>query len=237
MTPPKKTARMAGLLYLILAITGGFGIMYIPTAILVPTDAVTTAQNILENEGLFRLSIFSQLVSQSTFVFLVLALFRLFKDVDLKIARSMVALVVVAVPIALLNALNHVIALRLLNGEPYLNAFEPAELQALMMAFLNLSNDGVAIAQIFWGLWLFPFGILVIRSGFIPTWIGYLLIIACFGYLAGTTAHFLLPSYEQYVGFFTAAAGTIGELSIILWLLIKGTREIPEPGISSGSSS
>src|SRR5688572_10686773 len=173
MTSPKKTARIAGLLYLALAITGGIGIMYIPSAIIVPSDALATGKNILDNEGIFRLSILSHLVSQTIFIFLVLTLYQLFKDVDRKNARLMVALVIVSVPIAFLNTLNQVIVLRLLNGDLYLNAYDNNQLGALVMFFLNLSNDGIAIAQVFWGLWLFPFGMLVIKPAFIPKWLGY----------------------------------------------------------------
>jgi len=225
MTSPKKTAQIAGLLYLSLAITGAFGIMYVPTAIIVPSDAMATAKNILSNEGLFRLSIVSQLVSQTIFVFLVMALYQLLRDVDLKNARLMVALVVAAVPIAFLNTLNQVIALRLLSGETFLNVFDNNQREALTLVFLNLSNDGIAVAQVFWGLWLFPFGMLVIKSGFIPKWPGYLLIIACFGYVLNSLAHFLFPAFVELISIFTAVAGMLGEFSIILWFLIKGVRE------------
>jgi hypothetical protein len=136
----------------------------------------------------------------------------------------MVGLVFVSIPMAFLNTLNQVIALNLLGGDRYLDAFNTDQLHAMAMVFLNLSNDGTAIAQIFWGLWLFPFGLLVIRSGFIPKWIGYLLIVACFGYVLNSAAHFLLPDYVALVAPFTAVAGTVAEFSIILWFLIKGVK-------------
>ena len=225
MSLQKKTARNAGILYLFLAITGAFGIMYIPMVIVIPTDPVSTAKNILDNGGLFRLSIFSQMISQTIFIFLILTLYRLFREVDLKNARLMVGLVFVAVPIAFLNTLNQIITLNLLGGDSFLGAFNKGQLQAMAMVFLNLSNDGIALAQIFWGLWLFPFGLLVIRSKFIPKWIGYLLIVACFGYVLNSTAHFLLPNYVALVAPFTAVAGTVAEFSIILWFLIKGVKD------------
>jgi hypothetical protein len=225
MSLQKKTARKAGILYLALAITGAFGIMYIPTAIVIPTDPVLTAKNILDNEVLFRLSIFSQMISQTIFIFLVLTLYQLFREVDLKNARIMVGLVFVSVPIAFLNTLNQIITLNLLDGDGYLGAFDKGQLQAMAMVFLNLSNDGTAAAQIFWGLWLFPFGFLVIRSKFVPKWIGYLLIVACFGYVVNSTTHFLLPDYVTLVAPLTAVAGTVAEFSIILWFLIRGVKD------------
>ncbi len=224
MSLQKKTARNAGILYLAFGITGAFGIMYIPTAIIIPTDPVLTAKNILDDEVLFRLSIFSLMISQTIFIFLVLTLYQLFREVDIKNARIMVGLVFVSVPIAFLSTLNQIITLNLLGGDSYLDAFDEGQLQAMTMVFLNLSNDGIAIAQIFWGLWLFPFGLLVIKSDFVPKWIGYLLIAACFGYLVTSTAHFLLPDYVALVAPFTAVAGTVAEFSIILWFLIKGVK-------------
>src|SRR5687768_11067431 len=151
MSLQKRTARNAGILYLALAITGAFGIMYMPIAIMIPSDPVMTAKNILDNEILFRLSIFSQMISQTIFIFLVLTLYQLFREVDLKNARIMVGLVFVSVPIALLNTLNQFVSLNLLGGDSYLGAFKADQLQAMAMVFLNLNNDGTAVAQIFWG--------------------------------------------------------------------------------------
>lgn len=225
LSQPKQIARLAGFLYLALGITGAFGIMYIPTVIIVPSDPAATAKNILDNEGVFRLSIFSQMVSQTIFVFLALTLYRLFQDVDLKNTRLMVVLVLVSVPITFLNTLNQIITLHLLHGEYLSDVFNSSQRNALAMSFLKLSNDGIAIAQIFWGLWLFPFGLLVIKSGFIARWIGYLLIAACFGYLANSIGHFLFPDYVSLVAPFTAVAGAGAEFSIILWFLIIGVRE------------
>lgn len=224
-TESKQTARLAGLLYLALGITGAFGIMYIPTSVVVPTDIAATIKNMVNNQTIFKLSIVSNWVSQTIFIFLGLTLYRLFRDVDIKNARLMISLVLVSVPIAFLNTLNQIIALNLSQDDQSLIAFSRYQLDTMALFFLNLNNDGIAIAQIFWGLWLFPFGMLVIRSGFIPKLIGYLLIVACFGYLANTTAHFLTPNYMPLVAPATAVIGTVAEFSAILWLLIKGVRE------------
>lgn len=223
----KRTARKAALLYLLLAITGGFGIMYVPTAIIVANDATATARNLLENEMLFRLAIVSNLASQTIFIFLVLALYQLFKAVNERHARLMVALVIAAVPIAFLNLLNQVIALSLLSGAGFLNVFQPDQLKSLALVFLNLYGDGISVAEIFWGLWLFPFGWLIIKSGFIPRLFGLLLIIACFGYLVNSLVHFLAPAYASIIAPVTAITGTVGEMSIILWFFIKGVKDRP----------
>jgi len=222
---PKRTARIAGLFYLAFGITGAFGIMYIPTSIIEASDPAATAKNILDNEAIYRLSIFSEMISQTIFVFLALTLYRLFRDVDKVNARILVGLVLVSVPIALLATLNQVLPLHLLQEGYLSDVFEAGQIHALAMFFLNLNDDGVAIAQIFWGLWLFPFGLLAIKSGFIVKWIGYSLIAACFGYLASSTAHFLFPGYVLLVAPFTAVLGTVAECSMILWLLIKGVKD------------
>jgi hypothetical protein len=145
---------------------------------------------------------------------LVLALYRLLKGVNPHQASLMVALVLVAVPIAFLNMLNPLAALLLLSGAGFLTVFEPHQLHALAMVFLNLQEYGTMIVEIFWGLWLFPFGWLVFKSGFFPKIMGILLIIACFGYLVHSFT-FLL---------YVAAPEAIGELSMVLWLLIKGVN-------------
>lgn len=224
MHQPKQTARLAGFLYLALAITGAFGIMYIPGRIMVPLDVAATVKNIVDHQLAFRLSIASHMVSQIFFIFLGLALYRLFRDVDAKNSRLMIALILVAVVIALLNTLNQVAALHLALGQAVV--FDRNQLDAMTMFFLNLGNDGTAIAQIFWGLWLFPFGLIAIRSGLMQKWIGYLLIVACLSYVANSTAHFLMPGYAQLATRVAAIAGTAAEISAILWLLIKGVNEI-----------
>ena len=223
MNPRKGTARTAGLLYLLLAVTGGFSMLYVPSLI-VPGDAAATAANIAANESLFRLGIFSGLISQVVFVLLVLALYALFRGVSKGYSSVMVALVVAAAPVAFLNMLNQVAALHMLGGAAYLTAFAPGQVNALMMLFLDLHGHGLLIVELFWGLWLLPLGLLVIRSGFIPRMIGALLIIGFAGYLLDFATRLLLPEYTAIVSPI-AGVSKFGELAIILWLLIKGVKE------------
>jgi len=220
----KKAARTAGFWYLLMAITGPIGLLYVPSKLIVPGDATATASNIEASELLFRIGIVSNLVCQIAFIFLVLALYRLLKGVNQQHASLMVALVLVAVPIAFLNMLNPLAALLLLSDEGFLTVFEPDQLHALVMVFLNLQEHGNIIAEIFWGLWLFPFGWLVFKSGFFPKILGVLLIIACFGYLVHSLTFLLFPHYEAIVSSYAAVPEAIGELSMVLWLLIKGVN-------------
>ncbi len=224
----QKAARIAGLLYLLMGITGPIGLVVIPSNIIVSGDAIATANNIMNSELLFRFGIISNLICQTSFIFLVLALNRLFKGVNEKHAKLMVSLVIAAVPIAFLLELTQVAVLVLLNGSDYLKVFEPEQLNALAMVFLNLHQQGILIVGIFWGLWLFPFGYLVIKSGFIPKIFGILLIIGCFAYLTDSLTALLIPQRKEIISTLLMLPLGAGEISTILWLLIKGVRE-PKP--------
>jgi len=223
MNSTKKQARVAGLLYLLASIIGFFCLAYVPGKLIVSGDATATANRIRASETLLRLGIASELIAFTIFIFVVLALYRLFKAVSEKNALAMATLLLISIPISLLNLLNEIAALVLVSGASFLSAFEKGQLDALAYMFLRLHGQGFIIAQIFWGLWLFPFGILVIRSGFIPRFLGYLLFIAASGYLASSFTSLLLPSYRHLVDQF-AMVLEAGELPIIFWLLIWGAK-------------
>ena len=225
MNSNKKTARIAGFWYLLMAITGPIGLLYVPSRLIVPGDATETATNIMASETLFRLGIASNLLCQIAFVFLVLALYRLLKGVNQGHASLMVALVLVSVPIAFLNMLNPLAVLLLLSGSSFLTVFEPDQLHALVMVFVNLQEYGTVIVEIFWGLWLLPFGLLVFKSGFFPKILGVLLILACIGYVASSFTFILFPRFEEIVSAYATMPEAIGELSMVLWLLIVGAKE------------
>ncbi|RLD84104.1 MAG: DUF4386 domain-containing protein [Bacteroidetes bacterium] len=225
MNSRKKNARIAGVLYLLIAITGGFGIMYIPSNIIVAGDAASTAENIINSDFIYRLSIFSNLVSQVLMIFLVLTLSRIFKEVNQKYTRYMVVLILVAVPISFLNTLNLIAAQTFVSGADYLSVFDADQLNSMAMVFLNLYEQGISIVGIFWGLWLFPFGMLIIKSKFIPKIIGVFLIIGCFAYLADSFTSLLFPEYKAAISPILMIPLAIGEFSVVLWLLIKGIKE------------
>jgi hypothetical protein len=222
----KKTARVAGLLYLLMAIPGAFSVMYITHTLIVPGNATATANNILVREMLFRVGIVSELFSAVVFIFVVMVLYQLLNGVDKRHASLMVILALVSVAIAFLIVLNEIAALTLLRGADFLSVFDKPQREALAMLFLGLHNYGFVINEIFWGLWLFPFGLLVMRSGFLPRVLGAWLMLACFGYLASSVTSLLLPRYEHVVSLFANVA-IAGELAILLWLLIKGAKDQP----------
>ncbi len=217
---PNKTARVAGCLYLMLFPLGIFGIIYIPSSLIVLGDAATTASNIMANELLYRLSIVTALTLQIVYIFLALALYKLLNPVDKNNAVLMVILVLVAAPIAMLNELNHVAVLLVLSGSDFLTTFSLDQVQASVPLFLNLHEHGVFIAQIFWGLWLFPMGYLIFKSNFLPLALGILMIIGGFGYLVDSFVYFIFPDFDVTFSEFTF----LGELLLPLWLMFKGVN-------------
>ena len=223
----KKQARYAGLLYLLMGITAPIGLVYVPAKLMVTGDAAATADRLRASESLLRIGIGSELFHQIIGIFLVLALYRLFKAVNKKHAVLLVILgALVSVPIVFLNVLNEIAALVLVSGANFLSVFSKPQLDALAYLFLRLHGRGIEVAAIFWGLWLFPFGMLVIRSRFIPRVLGVLLMIAGVAYLASSLTSLVLPRYEHVVGQF-AMILELGELPIIFWLLIWGARAKP----------
>lgn len=217
-TSPNVRARVAGLLYLVANLPAPFALVYLPSLLIVRGDAAATAGNIIASEGLFRLGIVALLFNGIGMIFLVLALYQLLKVVNKNVAWLMVLFVVVGDSIGMLNELNSLAVLQLLSGADYLNVFTTGQLDALVYLFLRLHGQGFEIAQIFWGLWLFPMGYLVYKSRFLPSILGILLIIACFGYLLESFAGFL--GYNVSVIFYTSW----GELLLTVWLLVKGVN-------------
>jgi len=216
---PNIFARVYGLLYLV-HFGSFFNLGFVRQSLIVPGDAAATVNNIMASESLFRLGIVSDLIAQTVFIFLVLILYKLLKPVNKNLALLMVILALVGIPIAMLNLLSHSTALLLLSGASYLTVFTADQLQALVMLFLDLQTHGISIANIFWGLWLFPLGYLVFKSGFLPRILGILLIIAGFGYLIDFVTFFLFPNLDATISMFT----WWGELLLALWLLIKGVN-------------
>ena len=227
MHPTDKAARVAGALYLSLAVTAPLRLIIIPSALFVRGNATATASNIAAHELLFRLGIVGDLLTGTICLFVVLALYRLFKGVDQNLAALMVILgALMVAPIYFLNTLNDAAALLLVRGADYLSVFQKPQRDALALLFLRLHHHGIVANEIFWGLWLFPLAVLVIRSRFLPRFLGVWLIINGFAYLITSFTGLLLPQYEDLVSNVTFPA-ILGELVFMLWLVIKGARVQP----------
>ncbi len=236
MDATRKTARLAGLLYLISGIPAPFALLYVPGKLLVRGDAPATADRIRANETLFRLGITTELIASVLFIFVALTLYRLFKPVSQGPALAMLVLILLSFPISFLNILNDIAALNFAGVGAFsnvLSVFDAHQRDALTYFFLRLHGQGIAVsAQIFWGLWLFPFGICVMRSGFIPRILGILLMVAGCGYVATSLAPMALPQYARSIDQ-VAKILALGELPIIFWLLIWGAK--PQPVRSAAS--
>jgi hypothetical protein len=227
MHPTDKAARVAGAIYLSEVFTAPFSLVYIPSTLFVPGNATATVNNIAAHETIFRLGIVDDLLTGTIGIFVVLALYRLFKDVDQSLAALMVVLGgFMVTPIYFLNTLNDSAALRLARGADFLGVFEKPQRDALAMLFLHLHDQGIVVNEIFWGLWLFPFGLLVIKSGFLPRLLGGWLLINGFAYLAESLTNLLLPQYASTVSNFVFPA-EFGEVAIAFWLLIMGAKVQP----------
>jgi hypothetical protein len=221
-----RTARIAGLLYLTVVLAGIFSLAYVPSQINVSGDAAATVRNIVAHESLFRLGIVAGLVCYTAFLLLPLALYRLLSPFGKQAATLMVAFAVASVPLTFAVTLNKFDVLALLGGADYLQAFSAQEVQARVMLLLQSYRDGLLVAQIFWGLWLLPFGYLVYKSGILPRILGLLLMLGCFGYLTEFTGKMFFPGYaESGIADLIGIPASVGEIGICLWLLVMGARE------------
>jgi hypothetical protein len=188
-------------------------------------DAAATSRNILASELTYRLGILFDIVAGVIFILVAVSLYWLLKEVDKWHAMLMVLLASVGITIGFVNIFDEFVPLILLSGAGYLSAFSQAQLEALAMSFLRLNGDGNSIAMVFWGLWLFPFGILVMRSGFFPRVLGILLMVAGLAYVTMSLTSIVAPDYKQTVSQFMMPL-YFGEVPIILYLLIKGARVV-----------
>ena len=222
MDSPKKTARIAGALYLVVVLTGLFALLYIPSTLIVWTDATATFNNIKTSETLFRLGIYAGILCYTAFLFLPLVLYKLFNHINKTHAIAMVALALTSVPISLFNLTHKFAVLTLINKPDF---FSAVDLPKQVLLQLEYYNNGIDVAAVFWGLWLFPFGYLVFKSGMLPKILGILLMAGCFGYIINITGGLLFPGYNELgiSGFISLPSG-LGEIGTCLWLLIAGVK-------------
>src|SRR5881392_1014778 len=232
MHPTVKAARIAGAIYASMVVTGPFSLIYVPNKLIVRGDAAATADNVLAHETMFRLSILADLVGQVIFICLAIALYRLLSGVNKIWAALMVALVLVSAAVGFVNTLNNIAALILFRGADFLAVFDKPQRDALGMLFIRLHSQGILIDEMFWGLWLFPFGLLVFRSGFLPRIIGVWLMINCVAWLVLSPIALFAPSYYD-AAFRYAQPFLFGELAIMFWLLIKGAKVTSPAGATA----
>ncbi|HKW13143.1 MAG TPA: DUF4386 domain-containing protein [Candidatus Krumholzibacteria bacterium] len=220
----KRQARIAGLLYLLVVITGPFILIYVPNHIFVPGDATATVNNILAHQTLYRASIAAGIFGDVLFMFVVLALYRLLKPVDQTLAVLMAALILVIMPLAFLGIANQLAALQVLrdNGN-FLKVFDKPQRDALSALLITFDMKGILVSEVFWGLWLLPLGMLVYRSRFLPRFLGVWLFLNGIAYVVVSMVGIFDPEHMRIVNKI-ATPVFFGEMVLMLWLVIFGAR-------------
>src|SRR4051812_41910948 len=213
----KRQSRFGALLYFVNALPAPFALLYVPSVLIVRGNAAATANNVRNSEALLRLGMAGELFCATIVIFAMIAFYQLFKGVSQKHAMAMMILMLISVPVSYLNVLNDLAVLTFARGPVFLSAaFDRAQLDAFVLFFFRLHGYGVLLAQIFWGLWLFPFGVLVFRSGFIPRFVGIATKLAGCGYVISSSVSLFLPPSAQGLADLALILGA-GELAF-LWL-------------------
>jgi hypothetical protein len=225
----KRRARLAGVLYLLVGLFGGFAEGFVEPKVYVAGNAAATAGNLVANAGLVRLGVVSDLLDQTVFIFLALTFYVLLKHVNQSVARAMVVFVALAVGISCLNAVFEFEGLRVATGAVNLSALGVAGSNAVVLLLLDAQHYGLLIAQIFFGLWLAPLGYLAYTSkGMFPKWLGVLLIVGGVCYLVDLLAAFLVPDIGHSIHAFIVIPSALAEISMVVYLLVIGVRT-PRP--------
>jgi hypothetical protein len=221
---PKRIARIAGLLYLVVGILGGFAFAGVYTAMYAAGDPSKTASNLVANAGLVRFGVAADLIQVVFWIFLSLTLYALLRHVNAYAARAMVVLVAIGASISFLNILFEFQGMRVATDPAYLAAVGTAGTTALAMLMLDLQHFGYAIAGIFFGLWLVPLGYLAFKSSMFPKVLGIVLVVGGIGYLFDTLATFVAPELTAIIHPVAAMLGLVAEVSLLVYLLLKGVR-------------
>jgi hypothetical protein len=221
-----KTARIAGVLYLLNGITSGFAFAYVIAKVYVAGDAATTAANVVANSGLVRIGVVADLFQATVWVFLALTLYILLKHVHQSAARAMVLLVAVGAAIVCLNDVFQFESVRVATDSSYAAAFGIAGSSGLVLLLLEIHHYGFLVAQIFFGLWLVPLGYLAYKSAMFPKALGVALIVGGACYLVGLLAVFLVPDFNfgEKINVFVTLPSAIAEISMVLYLLVVGVK-------------
>jgi Domain of unknown function (DUF4386) len=236
MSSTHNPGRVAGLWYLLLCIVGPLRLVYIPTELFVHGDAAATVNNIAAHEWLFRFGIMGDLFGAVVLIFLVMAFYRLFKDVDQYLAMLVVILGgVMPALLYFVNVVSDSGALMIAQGgADFLSVFDKPQRDALVVLLLRLHDAQNTAAEMLWGLWLIPLAILVYRSRFLPRFLGVWLVINGIAYVVLCLTGELFPQYSNRA-FLMSQPALFGELAFMLWLVIKGSK--PQPQNAAALSS
>jgi hypothetical protein len=226
MNAEKRLARIAGALYLLVAITAPLGLIVVPARLVVAGDPAATAALVAGHDTLLRLGMASELFHQAVEVFMVLVLYNLFKPVNRTLAQQMLVLGLVPIPMVFINVLGEVAAATAASAPAWLAAFGKPQLDALALLFMHLHAQGLQLAAVFWGLWLLPLGLLALRCGFIPKVFGWAVLASSLGYVLGSFASLIAPGLASSLAT-PVFLLELGEPAMILWLVLVGARTKP----------
>jgi len=224
LTSPKRLARIAGVLYLLVGIFGAFAQGFLYPKVYIAGDAATTVRNLLANSGLVRLGVVSDLFQATLWVFVALTLYRLLKHVNKSAASAMVALAAIGAGITMLNAVFEFEGLRVATGAVNLAGFGAAGSNAIALLLVDAQHYGLLIAQVFMGLWLVPMGYLAYKSGWFPKALGVVLIVGGACYLGDMLAAFLVPDLGKAIHGYVTIPSAIAEVSMLGYLLVIGVK-------------
>jgi hypothetical protein len=229
MNPTKRLARIAGGLYLLVGIFGGFAEGFVEPKMYAAGNAAATAGNVVANAGLLRIGIVADLLDGTFFVFTALALYMLLKDVHKSAARAMLVFVVIAATITCISAVFEFEGLRVATGAVSATALGVGGAHALVLLLLDAQHYGLLAAQIFFGLWLAPLEYLAYKSGRFPKALGVVLVVASVSYLVDVIAAFLAPDLDKHIHAFTTIVPAIAEPWMVVYLLVIGVRSAAKP--------
>jgi hypothetical protein len=229
MTVSKRTARLAGVLYLLVALLGLFAQMYVLDAIYAPGDAADTARNVMEHATLVRLGVVADLAMATSFIFLGMAFYRLFTRANKEVAAALVVVVAIGTALILGYALSQFAALLVASDSTYANALGIDGSNALTLLLMDIRNYGSAAAGIPFGRWMLPLGYLACTSGMFPRALGVVLMVASFGYLINTLIVFLLPDLGAIISDVVMLPAGLAEFWMVGYLLIFGLRTLDDP--------
>jgi hypothetical protein len=232
----KRFARIAGVLYLLVGIFGGFAQGYVEPKMYVAGNAAATAANVVANAGLVRLGVVADLLDPTIFVFLVLMLYVLLNHVHKSVAMAMVVLVVISAAIECLNTVFEFEGLRVATDSAYAAAFGTAGSNAQVLLMLDTQHYGLLIAQIFFGLWLAPLGYLAYKSGLFPKWLGVVLIVGAVCYIVDLLAIFLVPDVGKAIHGYVTIPSAVAEISMVLYLLLIGVKTSKPANVGLGAA-
>ena len=225
----RDAARIAGFGYLMVFIFGIFGNFFVFEKLIVPGDAVTTANNIKANESLFRFGIASWVIVIIFDTLVAWSLYFLLKPINKSFSLLTAWFRLVFVAIFAYSFVDYFSVMQLFSGADYLKVFETNQLQAQAMLLLNTHNFAVHISYVFFGLHIFFLGYLILKSGYIPRIIGILLLVASCGYLINSFGNFLSPAFANNKTtfiVFVAIPAMISEFSLTFWLIFKGGKTL-----------